>query len=118
LLVVFPVEGPCDAECRGSLVLLAGEVVSRFYDAGHAAVEVAPAGVVGVEDCEGEARGEGEGEVDLAVFAGGVGGGVAADAGGELFVEILGLLVGVEGMTVEGIGCAEHVPMKAGLGLL
>jgi hypothetical protein len=70
------------------LVLFAGEVVRRFDDACHAAVEISPPGIVGRVHAEGESRIVGEFEVDLAVFAriGGVR--ARADAGGEVAVEV------------------------------
>jgi hypothetical protein len=68
--------------------LLAREVVCRLDYTSDTVVEIAPARVVCAEDGKGEARGEFETEVDLAVLSRVFCAVAATDTGCELLVEV------------------------------
>lgn len=74
------------------LISLAGEVVRRLDRSGDAGVEISPAGVIGGEDCEREARFEIKFDVDLAVLSRVGDFGFGADLCGEFFAEVCGLV--------------------------
>lgn len=89
-VVVFLVaagEGAVDCEGGGGRFLLAGEVVIRLHGALDAGVQIRIPGVISAVHGVLEARGEVDGDIELAVLAAGRGIGAGAYSGSELFAE-------------------------------